>query len=424
MGGAGGSTSTGACSLGTNAPFFIGAMVGADPFRWGDLRPSPGLAELPDIAADLAGRGFNAIWLTGFDGSNADLPLLPIWMSAADRHCLRVVIEGNGGRFAIQKASNAEAAATLAHARAEVIPTWQGIARDWGRHPNLLAYCPVEEIGDNVELGETPTLSALAEVGRAIAEIDPVHPVTTIHISTWPAVVAEEARMRGPNLKVLVADIYPFIEVNDWSDPDFAWRTPDQQTRGYLDWIGRLTETARGAGVPSWVFAQAFSGTWYRRTDGNVESRPLFVMPDLSRLRFQVWAAVLLGSRGVFLFVYHSSSPYPDDVLAALPEWEYDTGLRTVDGQATPALEAAAVVARELAPLLPTLGRLTADGPIVEEGMILARPVSDPTTGRRYVVLVNRDLASPKAVPTSFVERFRLASPEPLAAGDGRLLPL
>ncbi len=418
----------GACDLGDRPPFLLGAMVGADPFAWHDLQPSAQLATISDVVGDLARRGFGAVWVTGFDGHNADLPLIPVWLEAAERHCLRVVVEGSGGPFAIHKTSNANAAATLAHARAEVIPTWRGIARQWGRHPNLLAYCPVEEIGDNVEAGESPTLSALAEVGRAVAEEDPVHPVTTIHVASWVSVAAAEARMRGPNLKALVADVYPFMASSDWtataSDPRLSWRTPDEQTRGYLTWMGRHADIARAAGVPFWVFAQAFSGTWYRRIAEKVESRPLFVMPDLARMRFQIWAAALLGARGVFLFVYQSTGPFPEDVLSTLEEWEYDVGMRTTGGQATEALQGATLVARRMAPLLPLLGRVQVEGAIVEDGPVLARGATDPVSQRRYVLLLNRDVEAEHAVPPALVARFGLAARGTLAPGDGDLVEL
>ena len=209
-------------------PFRIGAWVGADSHAWGDLRGmgDDSNATIDAICRDLAELNCNTVWVSGFAPSFAEKPMIGTWLDAARKHGLRVVVQGSGFPYSIPKGEES----LLERTRAEVIPFWEDVARTHLKHPALLAYCPVEEIG------ETIPLDALAEVGRAVAKVDPDHPVVTIHIAAWIEMAREEAKRRGGNLKTLIADLYVFTDVHDWSDPNSSWKTPDDATRGLLEW--------------------------------------------------------------------------------------------------------------------------------------------------------------------------------------------
>ncbi|MBI2193444.1 MAG: hypothetical protein HYU36_15825 [Planctomycetes bacterium] len=405
-----------------DAPFYLGAWVGADLFAWGDLlgMGEDSASTIDAISADLASLGCNAVWVAGFAPWFAETPRIGLWLDTAEKHQLKAVIQGSGFPYAIPKGEER----LLARTRSEVVPFWKSVARQWGRHPALLAYCPVEEIGDNVEKGETVTLDALAEVGRAVARIDPVHPVTTIHISTWFNVAKKEAEIRGRDLRVLVMDLYVFTHVHDWSLPVNTWATPDEATRGYLEWTGRHVRLARSAGVPLWVFAQANETTWVRKLGGaRPESRPNFRMPTPPEMSFQVWAAILAGAKGVFFFPYNSTPEPPPDSQANLEEWEHGVGMRTLQGEPTASHEGLARVGQKVREYLNLLGRLVPESEVSEIEKILARTFRDPRGDDRFLVLLNRDVENSRPIPNEFIRRSGLPAGTTLEAGEGRLTP-
>ncbi|MBI4613068.1 MAG: hypothetical protein HY720_05610 [Planctomycetes bacterium] len=417
-------------------PFFIGTFVGANVFEWGDLRAAPGgPADLPGIVDDLADRGLNAVWVTGFDGGMyGDISLMRVWLDAAGRRGVKVVLQGSGVPYVIQRQGAEVADETLRAAREEVAPAWAAVARTYGRHPALLAYSPVEEIGDNVELGENQTLRALAEVARAVAEVDPLHPTTTIHIASWSNVAIEEARLRrdGPGrIRVIVYDNYPFSHpIPDWadvSDPALAAATPAEAVSMYVEFLDRWVAIGRDANVPVWVMAQGHSSTWTRVLDGVPVTRALSRAPTEAEMRLQIWAAVLAGAKGIFFFQYHSSPRFPPEIEATLQEWEVGTGLRTLDGEATPSYEALAVIATSLKPHLDRIGRLEPDGGpamgVDRVPGVLARGFRDPANGTRWVVVLNRDIEAPRTIAAGAeVAGVRLAADLDLAPGDGTIL--
>lgn len=102
--------------------FVLGAWVGADPYAWGDIR----------------GMGSN---------SRETIDAIAADMEAGERHGLKVVIQGSGDPYVIPQDPDVGRLT-----RNTVIPLWEEIATRFRSHPALLAYCPVEEIGD-LELG-------------------------------------------------------------------------------------------------------------------------------------------------------------------------------------------------------------------------------------------------------------------------------
>lgn len=401
-------------------PFRLGVFVGADPVGWGDLPGKDSLSGIEGICADAAERGLNAVWVSGFDGNFAKEDLIGVWLGAAEKKGLKVVLQGSAPPYAIPKGDPKMGEI----ARKEVAPTWRRLAKRWGSHPALMAYSPVEEIGDNVEAGETPTLDGLAAVGRAVAQVDKAHPVVTTHIAAWEAVAAAEARLRRENLGALVVDLYVFSQWHDWIDPTSktAWKSPEEGAQAYLDFNRRYAELASLSGVPFWIIAQGFSSIWTRKIEGRVESRPNTRAPTAAETRFQVWASILSGAKAVFFFTYQSFQEPSADSKATLEEWETNVGLRTLKGEETEALKELGAVGRRLKVSYPLLGRLEPEADAVTEGDILARRFKDSSNGRIYAVFINRHLAEARPVPPELLGRMGLASAKPLEPGDGRLV--
>jgi hypothetical protein len=249
----------------------------------------------------------------------------------------------------------------------------------------------VEEIPDNADEGVTPTVEALAEFGRAMAKVDPVHPVLTLHVGPWFPVAEAEARLRGDNLKILIADLYVFTEMHDWQVEGYAWKTPDEATRAYLDWNLRYVELARKHGAPFWMIPQGVRSTWTRKIEGTPETRGNSRRPTRAEMRFQVWAAILAGARGTVFFMYHGFGDPPEETKAELQEWETMEGLRRRDGSSTESWDELGRVGERLKPDLALLGRWEPVGEPEERDGVLTRKFRD---GRReYEVRVNRDVA-------------------------------
>lgn len=405
-------------------PFLLGAFVGANMHDWGDIANmgADSTASNRAIAADLRDLGCNAVWVTGFAPFYADTPLIGTWLDAARENGLLAVIEGAGYPYAIPR--DGEVAGRVERARQDVIPAWRSIARAYRGHPALLAWSPVEEIDDNVENGEDGTIRALAEVGRAVAEVDPAHPVVTIHIAHWINVAEAEARLRGENLRTAVFDLYVFADVHDWTSEGYAYRTNQEATQGILDWTARYEEFGRRHRVPIWAMLQSNETRWVRRTgpNGAPEERSNFRMPGAAEMRFQVWAAVLSGIKGVFFFQYGSNPPPPEETRSTLAEWEYGIGMRTLEGEPTASHAGLREAAAEIGPHLALLGRLEPTGDRIEEGSILARAFSDPSDGRTHIIVVNRDLAAARPVPAGLAARLGIAAIAPLPPGGGAIV--
>ncbi|MEK8022379.1 MAG: hypothetical protein AAB229_01085, partial [Candidatus Hydrogenedentota bacterium] len=296
-------------------PFLIGAFVGANVHDWGDLAGmgSDSISCIHAICDDLSKMGMNSVWVTGFAPFYAEEPLMGSWLDAGQILGLKIVIEGSGEPWCIPRLPVEQADEVLLKTREEIVPAWQSIARTYGKHPALLAYSPVEEIGDNIELGENHTVRALAEVGRGIARIDTVHPTVTIHIASWHSVAVEEARLRNISssrggLGALVFDLYLFSHpIPEWSDvvDQKLSVTPEEIPSKYLDFLERYVVLGEERGepgkpVPVWIMAQAYGSNWIRKIDGKIGFKPNSRFPNAAEMRFQIWAAALAGAKAIY----------------------------------------------------------------------------------------------------------------------------
>lgn len=403
----------------TSQPFLIGAFVGANVHDWGDLNGmgSDSISCIHAICDDLSVMGMNTVWVTGFAPWFAEEPLMGSWLDAGQARGLRVVLEGSGEPWCIPRLPADQAEEVLRKTREEIVPAWQRIARAYGKHPALLAYCPVEEIGDNVELGENHTVRALAEVGRGIARVDTIHPTATIHIASWYSVAVEEAKLRdrgAGGLGAIIFDLYLFSHpIPEWADviDQNLSVTPDEIPSKYLDFLEHYVSLGEQEGVPVWIMAQSYGSNWIRKIDGEVVSKPNSRFPNAAEMRFQIWAAALAGAKGIYFFQYHSTPPPSAENQAELPEWEEGFGIRRLDASPTEMYASLTAAIGGIRPHLDLLGRLRTTGPIEKEGVILSRRFQDPDSGKLYRIFVNSDLSESTTGPIG-----------PLAAGEGRLV--
>ncbi len=137
-----------------------------------------------------------------------------------------------------------------------------------------------------------------------------------------------------------------------------------------------------------------------------------------------VWldAAERHGLRAV---IEGSGTPFAipkDDPAMAAIEWEYGTGMRTLDGRPTASHRGLVAVGRELKPALALLGRMRPEGEAIEVDEVLGRLFRDPEEGADYVVLVNRDLKQARRVPQELQRKLEMVCDESLEPGDGRLI--
>lgn len=387
-------------------PFLIGAFVGANLHDWGDLAGmgSDSITTIHAICKDLSEMGMNAVWVTGFAPWFAEEPLMGAWLDAGKARGLGVVIEGSGEPYCIPRLPADQAEEVLRKTREEIVPAWQQIARTYRNHPALLAYSPVEEIGDNIELGENHTVRALAEVGRGIAEVDTHHPTLTIHIASWYSVAVEEAKLRDKDggFGAIVFDLYLFSHaIPEWADVMDAnfTMTPEEIPSKYLDFLERFVALGEQEGgserpLPTWIMAQSYGSNWIRKIDGVPVSKPNSRFPNAAEMRFQIWAAALAGARGIFFFQYHSTPQPSPENQAELEEWEEGFGIRRLDGAPTEMHRSLTDAIAGVRPHLDLMGRMTPAGPIESDGAILSRGFLDPTSGKRYLLSVNSDLVN------------------------------
>ncbi len=399
-------------------PFYLGVLVGADPVRWGDLRGTEGEAGIQAICSDLKIQGMNAVWVSGFDGWNAGATQMPLWLDAARGNGLKVVFQGSGGSFALK--TGVPRIQIVLHLRREVLSTWRSVAEQFGTHPALLAYVPVQEVLDNVERGEKHTLWALVRVAEVVSAIDAVHPVITVYNPSQEAVADAEIALRGKSMGAVVVTLHVFRYSQEWVDSQTPDQSPLEATREYLDGVSRFVALGRSAGVPAWIIGQAHESVLFSRELGE---RPGARMPTKAEMSFQIWGAILNGAKGIFFFSYQSFQPPPLDAQGALDQWETSTGMWTLKGDPTTAYEGAMEMAGRLRPHLPLLGRLTMETKAIEldPSPILAARFRDSLDRTKYVVLLNRDVTQPHTLKELTTKLGKFTEPVTLAPGDGAI---
>lgn len=374
-------------------PFYLGVTVEADPAKTGQLPGEPRF-NIEGICQDLAKIKANAVWVKGFDGRNAGLPQMGRWLECAHSLGMKVVLEGSGRNYSIEK--GVSVAEQQIYLKGEVIPIWKEIAKRFGRHFGLLAYVPVEAIDDNAEEGAEPTIEALDQLAEAVNRVDPAHPVVTNHKARSVSVAETEARIRRRAMSVEAAQLYPFTYAHDWNDSTTAWNAIEAATQGMVDLTLKHAAIAQSIGARVWITGQAFGSVWTKKW---VEERKNQWLPSEDEMHLQVWSAIIAGANGFFAHTYASVPEPANSDKARLDEWETITGMRTLQGGPTSAYEGFESIAAVLSRHLELLGDLRANGDIMTLKPLVIGRRFWASNGRGYAVVLNQSLLSTVKLP-------------------------
>lgn len=323
---------------------------------------------------DLAEHNFNCVWANNLSPEN-----LPLWLEKGREHGIRIVPQGGGMPMYLLNRGWWEDRWEGA-IEEQVEPFYTDLARAYRSDPTLLAYSIVEEIPP-----DSPFFPHIDDITRQVAEIDPHHPVIVL----YNRATAAERAAREIRPRVIGYDCYPFF-VNPRSGP----ATHYAQRSYYERQIARFHRAAASIDAQLWIMAQS----WGRVPAGNQvdPERRGMRAPTNAEMRYQIWAALFNGAKGIFFFAY-GGDPEPN------ADGYYDEHFLDHTGRSLPHYEEAARVSRELEPLKPLLLRLD----IVPEAEVVywenrpeihGRTFVHRETGDRYLMTFNANVE--EAQPT------------------------
>jgi len=295
------------------------------------------------ILDSLAAHHCNTVWLTHVSARDA----AEFARRAAKRGIYLV-------------ASLAELAGEVPHIRkADHAKQIAGIRAAWGDAPAPIAWGLGDEPRTAYMHEMTPFVKAWADAGE---------PVTTV-------VMAGELPAAGAllNLQNLCADIYPFFGFGCPNGPDNI-----AESSAYVTEAGQRAQFwSRKNGIDWWFMGGIFQEPWGNRgydAKGNiiygVGAGPNFRMPTPAEVRWQNWAALAAGARGLIhfslIFAPGKAGPPPEP----MPEnkclsWGFKEttnsnspgGILYPDGRPTPQYEAMGESFAAVAKITPVLKR-------------------------------------------------------------------
>jgi hypothetical protein len=275
------------------------------------------------ILDSLAKHGCNAIWLTHTSAGDA----AEFARRAAKRGIYLVAALGELDGSA-EGARKADHAARIAN----VLKAWDGAPPPiaWG-------------LGDEPRTGSMPQMKAYAEAWSKAGQ-----PVTCV-------VMAGDMPSAATLLdqKFLCTDIYPYFSTGNPNGPD-NWSA---STTYYLDAGRKAWKRARARNIEWWMMGAIFQEPWGPRDldeKGNLVYLPggnaHFRMPTSAEVRWENWAALAAGARGVIHFslffkqgAYPNEKPLGPDLPFAVKEKTNSNapgGILYDDGRLTPQYEA------------------------------------------------------------------------------------
>ena len=357
------------------------------------------LAKKADFTcADLKAHNFNAVWANNLDIAGAG----DAWLTAGERHGVRIVLQGGGppGLLRLEPADTAPGTVGNGdYLDNTVIPYWAAVASKFRRSPALLAYSLDEE----VDPSPLSTYRVLARVTRLVEAIDPAHPAIVLYNQVTSAELGAEV----VKPKAIASDWYPFF-----SDPEIGPDTRGGSLSFYVTNQERAYRAARKSGGPFWIMAQG------QVTDILVKGKPdkpVYRMPGPNEMRWQVWASLYCGAKGIFFYVYSTGDferpTFPADAAEGTQIY-WERGMVDTKGKESAIYREAAQVSREIDPLKPLLLKLDwaepEDGVVywIESEYVVGRTFTHRDTGARYLVLFNSD---PKEAHPAAVELNRFA---------------
>ena len=327
---------------------------------------------------DLAAHNFNCVWANNLYPKD-----LPLWLAKGRKHGIRIVPQGGGMPMYLLNRGWWEDRWEAA-IEEQVKPFYLDLARTWRHDPALLAYSLVEEIPP-----DSPFFPHIGSVTRLVAEVDPHHPVIVL----YNRATAAERAVREIRPRVIGYDCYPFF-----TDPRNGPTTQHAQQSYYERQIARFHRAAASIDAHLWIMAQSW-GRVPAREDADPERRGMRA-PTPAETRYQVWAALFNGAKGIFFFSY-GGSPDPNS------DGYYDEHFLDHRGRPLPHYEEAARVSRELDPLKPLLLRLN---PAPEAEVVYwenrpeahGRTFVHRDTGDRYLMAFNGSVEATQPIDLEF----------------------
>ena len=359
--------------------YWAGEMVGSAY----DNNPVKRKAELEKRFADLAAHNVTAIWLTHTDAKEgAEMARM------AGKHGIRLV--ASLGPLAMEVGGIPDEE----HAKA----TRKMLVEDWGDAPAPFAW----------GIGDEPSTTYMEEVAKASANIKRAIPTARTTAVMMPMDYIAAAKM--VNFDWFTVDIYPFFSANNPNGPgDHGSSTMYymQACQRAQNWA--LKTKARGWWVMPQIYQEPW-GPWDYDDQGNIVhlpgGGPHWRMPTPAEVKWQTWAGIAGGARGVFYFIYYwpgrnqpNAEPIKDPALGFVVKEKVNTGaprgIVYPDGRSTPAYEAMGQAFGEIKKLTPLVLSLK---PATEEhayfwggwpwpGDMLT--CWDGPDGKKYAILVN-----------------------------------
>ena len=364
--------------------YWAGEMVGAayggkESQRW---------EELDKRFKDLAAHNVNAIWLTHTDSKEASE-----FARHAAKHGIRLI--ASLGPLAMEVGGIPDED----HARA----TRKMLIDDWGDAPAPIAW----------GIGDEPSTSYMEDVAKASANIKKAIPTARTTAVMMPMDYIAAAKM--VDFDYFTVDIYPFFSAKNPNGPgDHA-----ASTWYYVQACQRANRWAAESAKTTGHAKQWFSmgqiyqepwGPWEVDEKGNVVylpgGGPHWRMPTPAEIKWQTWAAIAEGARGMTYFIYYwpagAANPKGDKLPTNL---EFQVSERTnsgapkgiiyPDGRPTPAYEA---MGEAFGAVKPFQSLLLSLKPATEEfayfwggwpwpGDLLT--CWDGADGKKYAILVN-----------------------------------
>lgn len=254
---------------------------------------------------DLAAHGVNTIWTTNGPDSTEELALL---CRLAEARGIRIV--AGGGWWAMQQHNHTDAAADemVAHVK-KVWTTLEG-------KPRPFAFTIADE-------PRTAYMDVFARYASKVAAAG--IPATTVAMwGDYPAAITQ-----ATTLPLICQDNYPFFNstYGPRGDVSYRWFTTN---------VGAFVRRADAAGMIPWAMPQAYQEIWgpgKLDADGQAIVLPgggnHWLMPTPAQIRWQTWASVATGAKGVIFFAYAVTSKLNRQAKLLTEGWAYQQETRT-----------------------------------------------------------------------------------------------
>ncbi|MEE3335458.1 MAG: hypothetical protein VX255_03615 [Candidatus Latescibacterota bacterium] len=334
--------------------------------------------QIDALCRDLRAHNFDTVWI-----NNLSAEFLPLWLAKGREHGIRMVPQGGGMPMYLLNQGWWESRWESA-IETQVKPFYEALANEHRHDPSLLAYSIVEEIPP-----DSPFFPHIADITVRVAHIDPHHPVIVLYNRATSA----ERAAREIQPEVIGYDCYPFF-TNSRSGP-----VSHHAQRSYYErQIARFSRAAASVDAQLWIMAQSWG-----RTAASDEADPAdrgMRPPTLAEMRYQVWAALFHGARGIFFYAYASGAE-PNR------QGYYDEHFLDHEGRPLPHYGEAARISRRLDPVKPLLLRLRpqADVEVVyweNLEQLHGRTFVHEVTGDRYLMAFNADVERDQPIDIEF----------------------